>query len=200
MWFGYNSQIILSHFFPNIVSYGQSWFMEKPFCLPWAVMASKAKYFLSTLDSYGRKRNRFCLLWKVIVGRGTVLSAIDSYLGKSKGFGLALAVMVGRAKNFVCHWQLWFFKQIVLSRIGTYSTNQERPVVCHGQEYLIYQLNFFVIGSYGWYSTRFCLSWAVMVGISRVLSVMDNNGWYITPFCLSRTKMVGITPSFVCHG
>ena len=64
----------------------------------------------STLDSYGRKKIGFCLLWKVIVGRGTVLSAIDSYVWQSKGFGLVLTIMVGRAKDFVCHWQLWFFK------------------------------------------------------------------------------------------
>ena len=43
-------------------------------------MVSKAEWFFSTLDSYGRKKIGFCLLWKVIVGRGTVLSAIDSYV------------------------------------------------------------------------------------------------------------------------
>ena len=80
MRFGYNPQIILSPFLSQ--SY-LPWtvMMEKPFCLPWAVMASKAEcFFFSTLDSYGRKKIGFCLLWKVIVGRGTVLSAIDSYV------------------------------------------------------------------------------------------------------------------------
>ena len=33
-----------------------------------------------------------------------------------------------------------------------------------------------------------------------MLYVMNKNGWYITRFCLFWTVMVGISPSFFCRG
>ena len=57
--------------------------------------------------------------------------------------------------------------------------------VCRGQYWLVYHLVLSVMDSYGWYSTWFCLSWIILVGISPFLSVVDKNGWYINRFSLS---------------
>ena len=80
MWFGYNPHIILSHFLSQILSPMDShglW--RNRFVCHGQLWLVKQNVF-STLGSYGRKKIGFCLLWKVIVGRGTDLSAIDSYV------------------------------------------------------------------------------------------------------------------------
>ena len=38
----------------------------------------------------------------------------------------------------------------------------------------------------GWYISRMCLAWTILVGKSTVfLSFMDSNDWFISMFCLS---------------
>ena len=79
MWFGYNPQIT-SLFIPILSAMDSHGFWRNRFVCHGQLWSVKQNVFFSTLDSYGRKKIGFCLLWKVIVGRGTVLSAIDSYV------------------------------------------------------------------------------------------------------------------------
>ena len=89
MWFGYNPQIIKVTFYPNIVCHGQSWFMEKPFCLPWAVMASKAEWFL--------------LPWTVMVGRKSDFVCCGKLSLVEELLCLPMTAMFGRAKDLGWH-------------------------------------------------------------------------------------------------
>ena len=50
------------------------------------------------------------------------------------------------------------------------------------------------------YISLFCLSWAIWLVYHQVLSVVYNIGWHIFQFCVSMTILVGISPTFVCHG
>ena len=59
--------------------------------------------------------------------------------------------------------------------------------VCRGQNWLVYLPMLYVMNKNGWYITRFCLLWTVMVGISP-------------SFFLLWTILVVISTGFVCHG
>ena len=59
--------------------------------------------------------------------------------------------------------------------------------VCRGQYWLVYLPMLYVMDKNGWYITRFCLLWTVMVGISP-------------SFFLSWTKLIGISTGLVCCG
>ena len=60
--------------------------------------------------------------------------------------------------------------------------------VCRGQYWLVYLPMLYVMNKNGWYITRFCLLWTVMVGISPSF------------FCRGHTKLVGISTGLVCCG
>ena len=97
--------------------------------------------------------------------------------------------------------------------------------VCRGQYWLVYLPMLYVMNKNGWYITRFCLLWTLMVGISpsfffcrgqklvgistgfvcrrqkqlvyqQVLSVVDNIRWYISRMCLAWTILVGKSTGF----
>ena len=100
--------------------------------------------------------------------------------------------------------------------------------VCRRQYWLVYLPMLCAMNKTGWYITRFCPLWTIMVGISPiffcrgqkfvgistgfvfcgqkwlvyqpVLSVVDNIRWYISRMCLAWTILVGKSTGFVFHG
>ena len=73
--------------------------------------------------------------------------------------------------------------------------------VFRGQHWLVYLPMLYVMNKNGWYITRFCLLWTVMVGISpSFFSVVDKIGWYINRISLLWTILAVISTGFVCHG
>ena len=142
----------------------------------------------SVVDKIGWYINRISLLWTILV----VIST-----------------------GFVCH--------------GQYMVDKSPCFVCCEQYWLLYIPGLCAMNKTGWYITRFCPLWTIMVGISPrfffrgqklvgistgfvcrrqkklvnqpVLSVVDNIGWYISRICLAWTILVGkSTLFFYFHG
>ena len=61
--------------------------------------------------------------------------------------------------------------------------------VCRGQYWLVYHLVLSVMDSYGWYSTRFCLSWIILVGISPCF-VCRGQKWMVYQPVLSVMEII----------
>ena len=86
--------------------------------------------------------------------------------------------MVGISLSFFCHGQ----------KLVGISTG----FVCRRQKKFVYQPVLSVVDNIGWYISRMCLAWTILVGKSTVLfSFMDSNDEFISMFCLSWKILVG---------
>ena len=151
------------------------------------------------MDNTGCYINRFCLSWTILVGKSPCFVCREQYwllyipglcaMNKTGWYITRICplwtIMVGISPRF-------FFRGQKLVGIST-------GFVCRRQKKLVYQPVLSVVDNIGWYISRMCLAWTILVGKSTVFfSFMDSNGWFISTFCLSWTILVGISPYVVC--